>query len=570
MAAATVTAREVTTLVAQLGGLAILAATLAAATAFLHRWYVGEGVPRFLALLAGLSGVAVYLNTTPALARVIGTAAGTTGSEVALFNIVAFATGGVGAEVGRRAGDRFEVDVFRATGPRAAEADAEVGRLVRTLGRVHQIDLPEDIEDVVGYDPVPAETKAALSGRRFVFPRDLTHEDLETRLTARLKADYAVGHVDLELAGDGSVAYLALGSRAAGIGPTLPPATNAVAVRADPAFSASAGDLVQVWETDPERRVLTAELRGVTDDDVVTLAIDAADTPTVDPEERYRLVTLPVEDRPDREFASLLRAAEETFTSVTVGAGSPLAGLPAGALAVDVVALQPDDGATVPLPGRSRRIEPGDVLFVVARPDALRRLEAASEPCPPGTESTVPPAGRAASPSEALSAPATAAEAGETAGQSEDPGPSGETARGAATGEGGSDADAAPGAAGFDGLRDAVDEGAAGATASEGATGAPGGGDDRASDEGQEQAEEDEEPAGEGDGRAAEGQERAQMDTQDAGGGTEEADEDGEATDDDDDGGGGTVAELKSEFESGEADWVEEAADGPEEEGPGE
>ena len=387
MAVAGVTMTEVTGLVAQVGGLAILAGTLAAVVAGLYRWYAGEEVPRGLGLLAGLGGVALYLNTTSALAEVISRQGGPTETQVALFNIAAFTVAAGGAEVGRRVGDRFESDVFLG-GDRGTD---DVGRLGRALGRVREVRLPEEIEDVVGYDPVEERTREALEGETFVFPRGLGAEELEARLVARLKTDYGVGTVDVDVAADGTVAHLGVGRRAAGIGPTLPPATNAVAVRADPPFAASAGDLVQLWETDPARRVLTGELRGVAED-VVTLAIDAADTPKVDPHTEYRLVTLPVEDRPDREFASLLRAADETYTSVAVEAGSPLAGAPVGALSVAVVALADEAGETATLPPREAVIEPGTTLFAVGTPDRLRRLEAAATALPPGTASTSPPA----------------------------------------------------------------------------------------------------------------------------------------------------------------------------------
>jgi hypothetical protein len=376
MATEPVTERIVS-LVAQMGGLAILAATLAAVTAVVYRWYVKESVPRGLSLLIGLSGVAVYLNTSRALGQVIAGSTVPTEAEQALFNIAAIAIAAGGAVVGRRAGDQFGTDVVLGGG--LTDVDREVGRFVQSVGRVIAVELPHDIDDVTGYDPIPAETKAELAGRTFLFPRRLTVSELRERLVHRLKTDYAVGHVDVELADDGSIDYLALGSRPAGIGPTLPPATNAVAIRADPAFASSTGDLVQVWEQSPMRRVLTAELRGVAEE-TVTIAIDAGDTTKIDPRVEYRLVTLPVTDRPDREFASLLRAADETFSSVTVEAGSPLHGLPIGSLALSVVAIKSDGEAPATLPSPSYVLTPGDTVYAIARPETLRRLETAAEP----------------------------------------------------------------------------------------------------------------------------------------------------------------------------------------------
>ncbi|MFC7196712.1 hypothetical protein ACFQL4_22155 [Halosimplex aquaticum] len=141
-------------------------------------------------------------------------------AATALSHIVTVAVWLLATRIGTGIGDRIGSDLTVATGERAVEA--EVGRLVQAVGRVITVELPEEVEDVVGYDPVPDQTKDDLAGKTFVFPRRLTVEELRDRLVTRLKADYAVGHVDIELADDGTVEFLAVGSRAAGIGPTLP------------------------------------------------------------------------------------------------------------------------------------------------------------------------------------------------------------------------------------------------------------------------------------------------------------------------------------------------------------
>ena len=356
-------------------GLAVLSGTLAGIVALIYRWYARERIQQGLPVLVGLAGVAANLNISTALGQVIANSDDPLSMRVALFNIAAFAVATGGALVGIRVGDRFASVLFTATGAR--DMEGEVGRVVEAVGRVISLELPEEIDDIVGYDPVAPEIKEQLAGRTFLFPKRLTVGDLEKRLVTRLKADYGVGHVDIDLRADGTVEYLAVGSRAAGIGPTLPPETAAVAVRADPAFAASAGDVVQVWRTDPMERVTTAELRGVAGD-VVTLAVDAADTPKLDPDTQYRLVTLPVETRADREFASLLRAAEETMALVEIEEGSPLIGQPLGSLAVAIVALRLADGGVRPIPDRGHQLTAGDSLYAIARPDELRKLEAAA------------------------------------------------------------------------------------------------------------------------------------------------------------------------------------------------
>ncbi|QGA81843.1 TrkA C-terminal domain-containing protein [Halomicrobium sp. LC1Hm] len=384
--------------VARIAGTAVLAGFLAAAVALFYRWYVRERVPAGLALLVGLSGVAAVAGATSLLAQQLVPGGAEPDALAALLNVVTFLVGGLGAYAGMRVGDVLGIDLFAATGGNGI--DGEVSQLVKAVGRVIAVEIPEEIDDVVGYDPVAAATRETLAGRTFLFPRRLTQAELRERFVSRLKTDYGVGHVDVEFDETGAIEYLALGSRAAGIGPTLPPATNAVAIRADPANAASSGDLVQVWESDPPRRVLTGELRGVADE-IVTVAIDAADTPKLDPTSRYKLVTLPVQDRPDREFASLLRAADETLATVTVAPGSSIDGAPVGSLSVTVAAVTRDDEQPVPLPARDRVLRAGDVLYAIATPDALRKLEAA----------TAAPEGTVAEPADEMDdEPATAAE----------------------------------------------------------------------------------------------------------------------------------------------------------------
>ncbi|WP_254823745.1 TrkA C-terminal domain-containing protein [Haloglomus halophilum] len=362
-------------------GLAVLAFALGGGIGLVHRWYADQTVPEGLSVLVGLSGVALSLNTDFALAQVIDDQTAILALETAVFNVSVFLAAGLTAAAGGRAGDRLGAGTFALTG--GDRVDREVSKVVRAVGRVVTVDLPdtEDIGDIEGYDPVPPETKAEFGGATLVFPRRLTVEELRKRLVERLKTDYGVGQVDLELDEDGVVEYLAVGSRESGIGPSLPPGTAAVPVRADPPHAARAGDVVQVFrpaagESGPER-VTTAEVRGSADD-TVTLAVDEAEADAFDDTTRYRLATLPIAARADREFASLLRAAEETMGVATVAEGSPLVGVSLGGLAVSVAAVRPAEGAVEAIPSRTRTLAAGDTVYAVARPALLRRLEAAA------------------------------------------------------------------------------------------------------------------------------------------------------------------------------------------------
>lgn len=362
-------------------GLVLTAALLAAATGVVYRWYANQRVPEGLSVLIGLSGVALYLNTAGALGEVIGGNGDLLVMDSVVFNVVTFVVAGFGATAGGRLGDRLGLGLIAVSGGKAVERD--VSRIVKTVGRVTAVEIPEDIDDIEGYDPVDEATKVKLAGSRLLFPRRLTVGELRGRLVERLKTDYGVGHVDLDLAEDGTVEYLALGGHESGIGPTLPPGSAAIAVTADPANSASPGDTVQLWtagapegETEP-RHVLNAELRG-TAGDVVTLAMDESEARRLDTERRYRIITLPVGPRIDREFASQLRAAEETTGVATIREGSPLVGAAVGALDLAVVAVRSPGGDIEAIPPRTRTLSVGETVYAIARPDRLRKLETAA------------------------------------------------------------------------------------------------------------------------------------------------------------------------------------------------
>ncbi|AXG11539.1 TrkA C-terminal domain-containing protein [Haloplanus rubicundus] len=364
----------------QLLAFGVGAALVSAVAALGYRWYTKLRLPLWLSVLLGLSVVAVALNTVGVFTDLLVGETDIFSLERIVFNVLALGVGAAAAPVGRLVGDRVVTDVFAVTG--AKELDVEVSRIVRSVGRITDVTLPQDvddIEDMEGYDPVAPATKETLAGKTLIFPRRLTVAELEARLVTRLQDDYDVGHVDVELAPDGTVEYLALGSRATGIGPTLSPGTVAVAVRADPANAASPGDRVQVWRTDaaPER-VLTAELRAHVDD-VATLAVAEEEAARLDAASTYRLVTLPAEPQAEREFASLLRAAEETMYVVRVAEGSDLVGAAVEELAATVVAVTGADGSVDDLPD-DRTLAAGDAVYVVARPETYRRLDARSRP----------------------------------------------------------------------------------------------------------------------------------------------------------------------------------------------
>ncbi len=337
-----------------------------------------------MAILAGVTIVAVWLNTKTALQDAIIGETELLSLGAAIYTVSAFAVSAIAADGGRRLGDHLAANVFGAAAPQTIR---DVTQLVRSAGRVHALELPETIEDIDEYDPVDEATKAALAGETLLFSRRLSQADLRERLVERLERDYGIGHVDVDLSEKGTVEYLAVGSRPAGIGPTLSPGSVAVAIPADPAPDATPGDAVRIWAVDEDgssRRVASGELRG-TAEDVATVAVDADEVRALEPDRPYRLVTLPGSPDASREFVSILRAADEAVTALSIGSSeyAALEGETVGSLPVHVLAIERtarasaggDDGREiVAFPDEGVRLEEGDVAYVLGRPEALRRL----------------------------------------------------------------------------------------------------------------------------------------------------------------------------------------------------
>ena len=355
---------------------AVLSVLIAGSAALAYRWYFRDEIPEGVTILLGVSVVALYLNTTSLGAIAVGDSPGLLEPESVFFNVVSLGVAAVLAPGGRYVGDRLAVDVFALSGARQLEG--ELSGIVRAVGRFTAVTLPpaEEVKDMDTYDPVSPEKKAEMAGKTLLFARKLTGEQLRDRLVTRIKSDYGVGYVDVDVTPDGEIEYFAVGSRAAGLGPTLAPGSAAVAVAADPPNNATPGDMVQLWRMEPEpKRVATGELRGVAGD-AATVALDESDAEELAEEEAYRLVTLPAEPQADREFASLLRNADETMAAVTVEAGSGLAGSTVGDVGTVVAAVRPADGSVQPIPPRAYTFGAGDLVYLVGRPDALRRFEA--------------------------------------------------------------------------------------------------------------------------------------------------------------------------------------------------
>lgn len=371
-----VTAAVVTRGVATVVLLSAAAGVVASGVSLLHRLYSRQQSPEALNVLAGLGAIAIWLNMTGGLGHYVQGETTLTQPEVAVVNVASLAAGVATSVYGGRIGDRLAGEVGALKNVRG---DGDVGAFVRSAGRSIRVKLPQEVGEIPGYEPVDPEVESAVAGQELVFPRGLTVEELRSRVVDRLKEEFDVGYVDLELDAEGEVEFLGLGSRLSGLGPTLGPGTYAVAVRGDPAYAASAGDVVQLWRKreDGLERAVSGELRGASGD-VVTVAVDEAAATELSTTEEYRLMTLPSEKSAEKELAAMLRAADETMAVVEVSEDGALSGLTPASLGLPVVALEPRDGDVEAVPEHDRRFVEGDRLYVVGRPEKLRKLSESS------------------------------------------------------------------------------------------------------------------------------------------------------------------------------------------------
>ncbi len=292
----------------------VLAATPAGAIAVFYRWYVRERIQTGLALLFGVTAVVLDRATT-ALSEVFSVCgrAGGRCSPAESRRIPRWRCRGLRRVRGGPAWRR-PLRRRRRAGTRRRREPTRPDRRPRHVGT-----LPDDIGDIIGYDPMPDETQVTLANRRLLFPRRLTKTNSGT--------GWSLGSRPTTASATWTSNW-----------PTTAPSTTSPSARGRPASARrcrprrmpsqsrltrpmlQALAIGSVWERAPAKRVLTGELRGVADD-VVTVAIDAADTPNLT-RKRGTGSSRSRADRSDREFASLLRAADETMGSATVAPGA--------------------------------------------------------------------------------------------------------------------------------------------------------------------------------------------------------------------------------------------------------
>lgn len=150
------------------------------------------------------------------------------------------------------------------------------------------------IYDISGKPKVLDELKSELSEREFIFPSDLSIEEISSRIRRRLVSDWGVGDVELEIDETGKIVYLAVSAKESGLSETIPKGKLAVPVKCNIIPSGlSSNDIVRIYLKDKEV-IDQVEVRGVNKEDkIVTVIVDPGSFEKIMEKEAQLIVALP-------------------------------------------------------------------------------------------------------------------------------------------------------------------------------------------------------------------------------------------------------------------------------------
>lgn len=154
------------------------------------------------------------------------------------------------------------------------------------------------IYDISGKPKVLDELKSELSEREFIFPSDLSIEEIGNRIRRRLISDWGVGDVELEIDETGKIVYFAVSAKESGLSETIPKGKLAVPVKCNIIPSGlSSNDIVRIYLKDKEV-IDQVEVKGVNKEDkIVTVIVDPGSFEKIMEKEAQLIVALPLTKR---------------------------------------------------------------------------------------------------------------------------------------------------------------------------------------------------------------------------------------------------------------------------------
>ncbi|MEF8863622.1 MAG: TrkA C-terminal domain-containing protein, partial [Haloarculaceae archaeon] len=285
---------------------------------------------------------------------------------------------------------------------------SDVVELVGNRGEV-RVEVTGEVEDIEGYPPVPEAIRTGIRERDWRLPADLPLSELESRLAERLRTEFDLTEVTVEIDERGR-ATVAAAPPLSGLSKRVPSGRRAVSVQTLLPSGLARGDEVTVVTLDRRVEGTVLSVRsgggskatdggrpltdgGATDgaepaatapvtraavggDGRLTVAVTRADAPALLRADRPRIVVGSRGIRREFELLSLLRRAGRRFRRVTVRSGGPLDGATIGSAdvratyGVVLLAIRHPEGWTV-APRGTESLAGGDEVFAVGTREQL-------------------------------------------------------------------------------------------------------------------------------------------------------------------------------------------------------
>jgi hypothetical protein len=368
----------------------VVPALVAWTLGFVFRYVTGVSVPGF--------GVVVL---SVAIAGVQGGLLGLLDPTVVQSPtvIVALVVVMLSSQYAHAKGDKMGTTFPRRIGFRQLRDNRLSNDVIERVGRFGQVRVRAtgDVGDIEGHPPLPDDLRTAIAEDEWTFPGDLLIPELESRLADRLRTDYDLADVTVEI-DTRATATVNAAPPEGSLSRRVPAGKRAVSVDTLLPTGLSRNDTVVFTLEDEEvdGTVLSAKTNGsgASEDANAPLSPtpttsggDGRVTVAVSDEEARRLLDdtptkLRVESRGTRyefELIRLLRRAGKRWERVSIRSGSEFDGLTLGAASVRatygvaVLALERDGDWTVAPPGTTA-LEAGDDLYVVGDNESIRRF----------------------------------------------------------------------------------------------------------------------------------------------------------------------------------------------------
>ncbi|WP_266078770.1 potassium channel family protein [Haladaptatus caseinilyticus] len=299
-------------------------------------------------------------------------------------------------------GDSMGASFPRRVGLRQLRDHRLSGDVIERVGRFGRVRVRTtgDVGDIDGYPPLTDDLRSAIRDGEWTFPADLPIAELESRLADRLRTEYDLADVSVEIDTGGKATVRAAPPEGS-LSRRLPSNRRAVSVDSLVPTGIARGDEVALELGDDEvvGTVLSAKTEGnESEDDAdedpssvsraptttggdgrVTVSVPKADASDLIGGIPTKLRVRSREIHPEFELVRLLRQAGKQWRRVQISPGSELEGMALGGLSVrdtyDVAVLgieQANDWTVAP--SGTTTLTAGDNLYVVGTRDSLRRF----------------------------------------------------------------------------------------------------------------------------------------------------------------------------------------------------